>query len=91
MAVAFGDDLGERYIRVFALVLRVRRQKRAAFVGAGLLTCIMVGALFSHLTHRQVAMAGGVVLGVFSSPLNLTRFVDRCTKRSSRRLRFLKT
>jgi uncharacterized membrane protein YphA (DoxX/SURF4 family) len=27
---------------------------RFAFVGAGLLVCIMVGALFAHLTHGQV-------------------------------------
>src|ERR1700738_4462576 len=29
---------------------------RVAFVGAGLLTCVMVGAVFAHLTHRQAAM-----------------------------------
>jgi uncharacterized membrane protein YphA (DoxX/SURF4 family) len=29
---------------------------RVAFVGAGLLTCVMVGAVFSHLTHGQAGM-----------------------------------
>jgi putative oxidoreductase len=29
---------------------------RVAYVGAGLLACVMVGAVFSHLTHGQAAM-----------------------------------
>jgi uncharacterized membrane protein YphA (DoxX/SURF4 family) len=31
---------------------------RVSFIGAGLLICIMVGALLSHLTHGQAAMIG---------------------------------
>jgi putative oxidoreductase len=31
---------------------------RAALAGAGLLACVLVGALFSHLTHDQAGMIG---------------------------------
>jgi putative oxidoreductase len=31
---------------------------RFAFIGAGLLVCTMVGAIFAHLTHGQAAMIG---------------------------------
>jgi uncharacterized membrane protein YphA (DoxX/SURF4 family) len=35
---------------------------RYAFYGAALLTCIMLGAIFSHLTHGQAAMIGAPVV-----------------------------
>jgi uncharacterized membrane protein YfcA len=31
---------------------------RAALWGAGLLVCVMIGALISHLTHDQAGMTG---------------------------------
>lgn len=40
---------------------------RVAYIGAGLLTCVMVGAVFSHLTHGQAAsMAPAAVLLVIA-------------------------
>jgi uncharacterized membrane protein YphA (DoxX/SURF4 family) len=35
---------------------------RLAFVGAGLLVCIMLGALAAHLSHGQAAMIGAPAL-----------------------------
>jgi uncharacterized membrane protein YphA (DoxX/SURF4 family) len=35
---------------------------RLAGVGAALIVCVMIGALFSHLTHGQVAMIGAPVV-----------------------------
>jgi uncharacterized membrane protein YphA (DoxX/SURF4 family) len=34
---------------------------RATLVGAGLIVCVMVGALIAHLTHGQAAMIGAPV------------------------------
>ncbi len=31
---------------------------RTTVVGAGLITCVMIGALIAHLTHGQAAMIG---------------------------------
>ncbi len=35
---------------------------RTARIGAGALICVMVGAIFSHLTHGQAAMIGAPVV-----------------------------
>jgi putative oxidoreductase len=35
---------------------------RFSTIGAGIISCIMIGALFSHLTHGQAAYAPPVVL-----------------------------
>lgn len=47
---------------------------RVAFVGAGLLVCITIGALYSHLTHGQAQMIGPpAVLLVLSLVLGTLR------------------
>jgi uncharacterized membrane protein YphA (DoxX/SURF4 family) len=47
---------------------------RYAFIGAGLLACTMVCALFAHLTHGQAAMIGGpLVLLVLASIVGTLR------------------
>jgi uncharacterized membrane protein YphA (DoxX/SURF4 family) len=44
---------------VSAILLLVPRR---AGIGAGLLVCVMVGALYSHLAHGQAAMIGAPVV-----------------------------
>ena len=47
---------------------------RTAFIGAGLIVCIMVGALLAHLTHGQVAMVGApLVLLILAAVVGMLR------------------
>jgi hypothetical protein len=47
---------------------------RFAFIGAGLLVCVMVGALTAHLTHGQEAMiAAPLVLLIVAAVVGTLR------------------
>ena len=61
---AFGYPLWFMYLTglielVSAVLVVIPRTSRIA---AGLLICVMVGAIFSHLTHGQAAMIGAPVV-----------------------------
>ena len=61
---AFGYPQWFMYVTGFieivsAILVVVPRTSR---IGAGLLTCVMVGAIFSHLTHGQAGMIGAPVV-----------------------------
>jgi putative oxidoreductase len=47
---------------------------RFAYIGAGTLVCVMIGALFAHLTHGQAGMAGGpLILLIIASAVGTLR------------------
>jgi uncharacterized membrane protein YphA (DoxX/SURF4 family) len=61
---AFGYPLWFMYLTglielVSAVLVVIPRTSR---IGAGLLICVMAGAIFSHLTHGQASMIGAPVV-----------------------------